>query len=137
MRILTAATPVNPQEGDILDATEGEAAVPHACVCTNPVRAAQCGCDVTHRGLGSGLRTTTVAVSETDWAFDDLVTMCRNDLLEGNWADIFGADTVDETAEALVIQSIQVAQDHSLGMVLRPRFDHTRDLWFYAQDGEQ
>jgi hypothetical protein len=137
MKILIVALPVNPRRSDFCDATVGEVAVTHGLVCTNPEKAARCGCDTTHRGLGSGLRTTTVAVSETDWAFDELVSMCRNDLLEGNWVEIFGADTLDETAEELVVQSIRVAQDHPMGIVLRPRFDHNRELWFYDWDGEQ
>lgn len=120
MRILTAPT-------------TGEIAIPHGLVCTNPDKAARCGCNRTHLGLSSRISTTTVLVAETDWQFDQLVAVCRDHIIESNGIDVFGAEAIDDIATSLIAQSIDVASDHDLNTILRPRYDHTRELWFYDE----
>lgn len=136
MRILTATPAPAPLEDDFCDATTGEIVIPHGLVCTNPEKAARCGCERTHIGLSSRQSTTTVLVSETDWEFDQLVAVCRDHIIESNGIEVFGADAIDDISAALIAQSIEVATDHHLGMILRPRFDHEREQWFYNEATE-
>jgi len=133
MKILTAAVAPVPLDSDFCDAVAGEICIPHAIVCTSPGRAAECGCDQTHLGISSHARTTTVRVSETEWTLEQLVAVCRECLIETNWVEVFGADGVDEVAEDQITLSVSVAQDHPLGMILRPRFNHATEQWFYAE----
>lgn len=131
MKILTNAVAT-----DTCDAGPGEICIPWSFVCTNPSKAAVCGCDRTHMGISSHAATTAVQVSETDWSFDDLVAVCRNHFTESNWTEVYGPDDLDELATHMVAQSVEVANDHETGTVLRPRFDHERELWFYDEVDE-
>ncbi|WP_437126156.1 DUF7715 family protein [Mycolicibacterium frederiksbergense] len=133
MKILTAATPPVPNDDDFCENTPGEVVVPYALVCTNPDKAAQCGCDRTHIGVSSHGTTTTVTVTEVDWTIDQLTTSYREHLIESESHTAFSEDTLDETAREGINLSIKVANDHPLGAILRPRYDHTNGLWHYDE----
>lgn len=134
MKILSATPALLPS--DDCQAVPGEICIPHGLVCTNPAKAAECGCDRTHIGLSSRASTTVVTVSETDWTFDQLVAICRDHIIESNGIEVFGTDAIDGIAETLIAQSIEVANDHTIGATLRPRYDHDRELWFYDEAGQ-
>ncbi len=133
MKILTAAVPAKPHDADYCEAAIGEICIPHGIVCTNPEKAAQCGCDRTHVGISSRQRTTTVLVAETDWSFDQLVAVARDHLIESNLSGVFSDEDLDDMAATLITQSVEVADDHQIGTRLRPRYDHEQHLWFYDE----
>jgi hypothetical protein len=131
MKILTATPARTPRDTDYCEAVAGEICVPHGLVCTTPEKVPQCGCDRTHIGVSSRQRTTTVTVSETEWTFDQLVAVSRDNLVESNWIEAFGEESLGEVGRGLIAQSVEVANDHALRAILRPRFDHATELWYY------
>lgn len=72
MKILTATPPAHPRPEDFCEGNEGEVVVPHATLCTHPIKGMHCGCTRSHIGLASGRSTTTVLVTVTDWRLDEL-----------------------------------------------------------------
>ncbi|WP_071287069.1 hypothetical protein [Mycolicibacterium llatzerense] len=134
MKILIAHPAPAPRDTDYCRALVGEVVIPNTFVCTNPEKAAKCGCDRDHIGISTRQPTTTVQVSETELTIDELADTWQRTLVEGNYPKHFAPDEIREMAHELVAQSVEVAGDHPLGVILRPRFDHATELWYYDQD---
>lgn len=134
MKILAVFAPLSPWDDDFCDATPGEICVPPVLVCTS----AGC-CDRIHVGIISRQATTTVVVAETEWGIDQLVAVYQQTLTESELGRTICDDNRAQLAEAGredIAQVVEVADDHPLGAVLRPRYDRTADAWFYDEVDE-
>ncbi|MEN4420643.1 hypothetical protein VXD82_06420 [Mycobacteroides chelonae] len=76
-------------------------------------------------------------VTVTDWRLDELTPIALDYLHDCRWTDLFSAEETEETAYDLIGQSVEVAGDYPLGMVLRPCYDYVTELWYYHEDREQ
>jgi hypothetical protein len=93
VKILTATPVPAPRDDDFCSSVTGEICIPHGLVCTDPEKAARCGCNRTHIGISSREWTTTVKVSATDWTTDQVVGVCMDNLVESNSVEVFGPTT--------------------------------------------
>lgn len=131
MKMLTIANHSPGTSDDFCWGIRGEIALPTpgSLVCYNP----DCGCDRSHSGLNSHKASTMLMVKETELSFNDLIAACVGYIEECGWVEIFGTDlNVEELAQELVTNAIEVADQYAAGTVLRPLFDRARQEWRYT-----